>query len=146
MSAFDSAVAHVLVHEAGYSNDPRDPGGETNWGISKRQYPTVDIKNLTRVQAIEIYRRDYWDKCRCGDLPPALGFVVMDCAVNQGCDEKSDFYAQRNLQRAIGAKDDGRIGPRTIATALTAGIGAVARFQTARLRRYAALKTWATYG
>ncbi|WP_425526518.1 glycosyl hydrolase 108 family protein [Xanthomonas oryzae] len=50
----------MLSHEGGYVNDPRDPGGETQWGISKRAYPELNIRALTRDQAIEIYRRDYW--------------------------------------------------------------------------------------
>ena len=60
----------------GYVNDPKDPGGETNYGISKRAYPDVDIKNLTEDGAKDIYKRDYWDKNKCEDLsedrPPYL--------------------------------------------------------------------------
>lgn len=60
MVSFDSAIAYVLSNEGGYVNDPKDPGGETNFGISKRAYPTVDIKNLTVDGAKAIYRRDFW--------------------------------------------------------------------------------------
>jgi hypothetical protein len=59
---FERAVAFVLRHEGGYVNDPRDPGGETKYGISKRAYPRLDIKGLTEADAKEIYRRDYWEK------------------------------------------------------------------------------------
>lgn len=65
---FEKAVAFVLRHEGGYTNDNRDPGGETKFGISKRAYPSLDIKNLTEEQAKVIYRRDYWDRAGCGDL------------------------------------------------------------------------------
>ena len=60
MSAFDYALDFVLREEGGYTNNPNDPGGETNYGICKRNYPNLDIKGLTRAQAIAIYRRDYW--------------------------------------------------------------------------------------
>lgn len=69
---FEEAVEFVLAYEGGYVNDPNDPGGETNFGISKRAYPNVDIKNLTREDVIDIYRRDYWDRCRCGELPSGV--------------------------------------------------------------------------
>lgn len=60
MANFDPAIAYVLANEGGYVNDPNDPGGETNFGISKRAYPDVDIKNLTVDGAKAIYRRDFW--------------------------------------------------------------------------------------
>ena len=66
---FPAFINRILGHEGGYVNDPQDPGGETNWGISKRSYPGEDIKNLTLDQAAAIYRRDYWDMARAGDLP-----------------------------------------------------------------------------
>ena len=61
MTNFQEAIKFVLKWEAGYVNNPTDPGGETNFGISKRKYPAVDIKNLTVAGAMEIYKRDYWD-------------------------------------------------------------------------------------
>ena len=57
---FEEAFSRLMGHEGGYSNDPLDPGGETNWGISKRSYPNVDITNLTRAEAKVIYREDFW--------------------------------------------------------------------------------------
>ena len=45
---FDEIIEVVLHHEGGYVNDPKDPGGETNFGIAKRSHPDVDIKNLTK--------------------------------------------------------------------------------------------------
>src|SRR5712675_693390 len=61
-SKFEMAINFVLPQEGGYVNDALDPGGETNFGISKRKYPNVDIKNLDVVGAMGIYRRDYWDR------------------------------------------------------------------------------------
>lgn len=107
---FDQCVDKVLSHEGGYVNNPSDPGGETQWGISKRAYPHLDIKNLTRDAAIQIYRRDYWDRAQCDKLPPTLAYLLFDCAVNSGIGQATRF-----LQRAIGVADDGQIGPLTIA-------------------------------
>ena len=59
-SSFDLAIPIVLENEGGYVNDPADPGGETKYGISKRSYPALDIKNLTVEQATAIYLRDFW--------------------------------------------------------------------------------------
>lgn len=81
---FDRAVAFVLDREGGYVNDPKDRGGETKYGISKRAHPALDIKNLTKDDAIAIYRRDYWDGLKCDDLDSQLAFVVFDTAVNMG--------------------------------------------------------------
>ena len=71
MDQFRIFIERLLSHEGGYVNDPRDPGGETQWGISKRSYPSVNIKALTREGAIEIYRRDFWERSRADDLSSA---------------------------------------------------------------------------
>ena len=57
---FVRAIDRVLIHEGGDADDPRDPGGRTRWGISQRTYPTLDIRRLTRTEAIALYRRDFW--------------------------------------------------------------------------------------
>lgn len=82
LSGFDRSIRFVLRWEGGYANNPADPGGETNFGISKRSYPDVDIKNLTQQQAIEIYRRDYWPIASTYEWPLCL--AVFDLAVNGG--------------------------------------------------------------
>ncbi len=81
---FDKALEFVLRWEGGYSNDPHDPGGETKFGISKRSYPEVNIKDLTREQAGEIYKRDYWDVMGCDARPSDFALAVFDAAVNCG--------------------------------------------------------------
>ena len=60
-----TAINHTLELEGGYVNDPNDSGGQTKYGISKKAYPDLDIPNLTIAQAMEIYRKDYWDRCKC---------------------------------------------------------------------------------
>lgn len=99
----------ILQAEGGYVNDPMDPGGETKYGISRKAYPTVDIKNLTLDKAKEIYRRDYWAACRCDDLPQRVALAVFDGAVNMGAKTSIKI-----LQVCLGVTPDGIIGPVTL--------------------------------
>ena len=142
-SIFDQAVGFVLKDqiEGGYVNDPRDPGGETNFGISKRSYPHVNIRDLTREDAVAIYKRDYWDACKCEELPPEIAVAVFDCAVNQGAG-----IAIRLLQKALRVTSDGIIGPKTMAAARKAdAMELVLDFLSWRLRRYANTANAITY-
>jgi lysozyme family protein len=107
---FDQVFDRVVGREGGYVNDSRDPGGETKFGISKRQYPDTDIKGLTLEQAKAIYLRDYWDKIRGDDLPEPVDEFLFDFAVNSGVE-----HAVESLQGAVGVLRDGAIGPKTLA-------------------------------
>jgi len=89
--AFNAALAFTLAWEGGYVNDPDDPGGETKYGISKRQYPHMDIKNLTHQQAADIYRLDYWAEAGCRGMPMALAMCHFDAAVNHGVGRANGF-------------------------------------------------------
>lgn len=91
---FESCVEFVLASEGGYVNDKYDAGGETKYGISKKSYPDVNIKDLTLDEAKEIYMRDYWDACGCDVLPEPLDVVVFDTAVNMGQGRAKQFLAQ----------------------------------------------------
>lgn len=138
--SFDTLFEKLMGHEGGYVNDPRDPGGETKFGISKRAYPDVDIKGLTLDAAKAIYKRDYWDKLPA--VPDRLRAVMFDCAVNTGLSR-----AVRLLQRAIGTPADGKWG--TASDAALHKIGedlAVKRFSVERILFYAELPTFSTYG
>lgn len=140
---FDQAVGFVLLDriEGGYVNDARDPGGETNFGISKQAHPKENIKGLTRARAIEIYKRDYWDAPGCDKLPPKLAVALFDCAVNQGAG-----IAPQLMQRALGVTADGIIGPVTIKAAAKADQdNTLIEFLGWRLRRYAFTANAATY-
>ena len=112
---FDDIIEVVLHHEGGYVNDPDDPGGETNFGIAKRSHPDVDIANLTKEGAKEIYKEHYWDRNKVEDLPEDLRHIYFDMCVNQGRGR-----AVKIMQRAANAKGadlvvDGGMGPKTIA-------------------------------
>lgn len=106
---FNKAVNIVFKHEGFYSDDSRDKGGETKFGISQKAYPDLDISKLTKKHAKFIYENDYWNACKCLGLPPVLRLAVFDSAVNQGVG-----FASKALQKACGAFPDGSIGPMTI--------------------------------
>uniref|UniRef100_A0A7V3ZJQ2 TtsA-like Glycoside hydrolase family 108 domain-containing protein n=1 Tax=Dictyoglomus thermophilum TaxID=14 RepID=A0A7V3ZJQ2_DICTH len=74
----------ILEIEGGYVNDPRDPGGETKFGISKRSYPDLDIKKITIEKAMEIYRKNFWDPLPLENLPFSVAFVIFDTSINTG--------------------------------------------------------------
>ena len=139
---FDQAFETLIGHEGGYVNHPRDPGGETKFGISKRQYPGENIKEMTLVRAKDIYQRDYWWKAGCDLVPDCVKFDLFDTAVNAG-----PGTAIRMLQRAVGVVDDGVIGPKTMQA-----LGNVdperldKRFNGHRLQFMSSLSTWQTFG
>ena len=142
MDRFDRFIDRLLSHEGGYVNDPHDPGGETKFGISKRSYPRLNIRKLTRAEAIAIYRRDFWERSRADDLPPAVGFQLLDGAVNSGIDN-----ATRWLQRAVGVADDGIIGPVTLgALRITDPADVVMLFLAERLQFMTGLRNWPQHG
>lgn len=141
MTTFDQAFDTTVGHEGGYVNDQRDPGGETKYGISKRAYPSLDIKSLTLADAKAIYKRDYWDRAQCDKLPPGLAFDVFDAAVNSGPGQ-----AIRWLQRAVGVADDGVVGPLTLAAVKRLEPEALqARYNGQRLDFMTRLSTWEVF-
>lgn len=112
---FNKAIKFVLDAEGGYTNHPNDPGGETNFGIDKRSNPEVDIKNLTKEKAIEIYFRKYWELSSAESLPQPLFLSYFDSVVNTGRKQANKF-----LQRALGVVADGVVGPVTLKAAAAA--------------------------
>jgi lysozyme family protein len=139
---YDQAFDRLMGNEGGYVNDPDDPGGETNWGISKRSYPNVDIKKLTREDAKQIYRVDFWQRASMGEYNPAIAFQVFDIAVNSGIET-----AVRLLQRAAGVADDGHIGPVTVAAVKARSVTDMLMLIVAeRLEFWTKLSTWDRFG
>jgi len=116
---FDDIITVVLDNEGGekYVNDPSDPGGETKYGVSKRSNPDVDIKNLTKSQAIEIYRRNYWKPSKAEKLPDLIRLDFFDGVVNLGLRRMTKILQKcANARLPSGRKIavDGFIGPQTI--------------------------------
>lgn len=117
---FSACMAHVFLSEGGYVDHPSDPGGATNMGITiktlaahrGRKVTKAEVKALTKTEASEIYRKNYWDAVSGDYLPCGLDLVAFDAAVNSGPERGAKW-----LQQAVGVPQDGRIGPRTIAAA-----------------------------
>jgi lysozyme family protein len=107
MASFDLAISVVLAHENGYINDPNDPGKETKYGISKRSYPNLDIKNLTVNEAKSIYKRDYWQYDEIKSQ--SIATKIFDIAVNIGTSEIIKI-----VQEILGIVQDGVLGPETM--------------------------------
>lgn len=135
---FETSINRLLGIEGGYVNNPEDPGGETNWGISKRSYPRLNIKELTREQAIALYHRDFWTPIGGDSLPEGVGFQLLDFAVNSPL-----ATALRAVQRAVGVADDGHIGPVTVAAIKsTEPHDLIMRFLSVRLVFMTNCKNW----
>lgn len=152
---FDQCLQLVLGAEGGFGNHPRDPGGATNFGITletlrswrKSKSPSAettidDVRNLTIAEATEIYRTNYWNLLRCGDLPGGIDLLVFDFGVNAG-----PGTSAAALQKVIGAEQDGSIGPLTLHA-----VGAIDRqrvirdFSARRLELYRSFKNFDVFG
>ncbi len=139
---FDECFEKLIGHEGGYVNDPRDPGGETKFGISKRAHPSLDIGSLTLDDAKKLYKRDYWERAQCDRLHPNLAFQVFDGAVNSGIGNSI-----RWLQEASGVAVDGVVGPLTLRKVgdMEPSI-IIARYNGVRLKFMASLSTFDVFG
>ena len=105
---FRTALAFTLKFEGGLVDNPDDPGGLTNFGISQRSYPGEDIRGLTRKRVEQIYRQDFWDTLEGDKLPPEVAFVLFDYAVHAGVSRSI-----RDLQVIVHTPSDGIMGPAT---------------------------------
>jgi lysozyme family protein len=139
---FEKYIERVLTHEGGYVNDPKDPGGETKFGISKRSYPNLNIAALTRDEAKAIYKRDFWLRVHADELPGPVAYQALDFAVNSGIET-----AIRKLQAALGVADDGLWGPVTRAAVHKANAPAlIMAYAAERLDFLRKLRGWVNYG
>ena len=114
MKTFDEIIEKVLEHEGGYVNDPKDLGGETKYGITKRFYPELNIKELTIEKAKQIYKDDYWDKNRVESLPQELWHIFFDMCVNMGRRTAVKVLQRAAVNRGKDIEVDGGLGPMTI--------------------------------
>ena len=114
MKSFNEIIKQVLEHEGGYVNDPKDLGGETKYGITKRFYPELNIKELTIEKAKQIYKDDYWDKNRVESLPQNLWHIFFDMCVNMGRRTAVKVLQRAAVNRGKDIEVDGGLGPATI--------------------------------
>ena len=154
MSNFNKCLEIVLHHEGGYVNHPKDPGGMTNMGVTKRVYEEWvgysvsenTMQNLKEEDVAPIYKKNYWDRVKGDQLPNGLDLVVFDFGVNAGTGRAAKY-----LQAMIGTDADGGIGPNTLAkldefinnNTLTETIRL---YQDERQDYYESLSTFKTFG
>ena len=149
-SNYDECLKTILHHEGGYVNHPKDPGGETNLGVTKRVYQehggTKDMKDLVVEDVAPIYKKGYWDRMKGDDLPGGLDLCVFDFGVNAGPGRAAKF-----LQKMIGTTVDGGIGPNTLAKVEeyireNGEHESVEKYQSMRQKYYEQLSTFDTFG
>ena len=128
MKSFNEIIEKVLEHEGGYVNDPKDLGGETKYGITKRFYPELNIKELTIEKAKQIYKDDYWDRNRVESLPQNLWHIYFDMCVNMGKRTAVKVLQRAAVNRGKDIEVDGGLGPATI--------GALKGVELDRVRAY----------
>ncbi len=152
--SFDEAFERTMGSEGGYKADRADRGdwtsGQVNkgqlkgtkWGISAMSYPDLDIKNLTRDEAKVIYEKDWWDKLGLDKYPTGMAYQLFDTAINSGWHNAAEI-----LQAALGVKQDGNIGPVTLAKFKTVDTSDMLMlFLAARLEFMTNISTWGIYG
>lgn len=147
---YDTCIALILKHEGGYVNNPKDPGGATNLGVTKKVWEEWvgkpvsidDMKALTVEDVKPLYKAQYWDRVRGDGLPAGVDYAVFDVAVNSGVVRAAKF-----LQAALGLTQDGIIGPATLAAAEAANPRElVTDICEKRLAFMQALPIWSTFG
>jgi len=142
---FDTAFEKLVGFEGDYSNDKDDPGGATRYGITEQVARengySGSMRELPLDFAKAVYKRKYWDAIQADSLPSAVRYAVFDSAVNSGVGQ-----ATRWLQRALGVKDDGVIGPKTLkAITEQQSDGLLRRFLGQRLLFLTTLPNWPTF-
>ena len=138
LTKFDEIIEVVLEHEGGYVNDPDDPGGETNFGIAKRSNPDVDIANLTKDGAKEIYKEVYWDKNKVEKVPEQLRHIYFDMCVNMGRSRAVKILQESANNKGKNISVDGGMGPMTLKAIENVELERVRAF---RVKYYADLVT-----
>ena len=147
---FEQCMRWVLHHEGGYVDHPKDPGGETNLGVTRavyeqyvgRQVMDGEMKGLTEDDVIPLYKKNYWDRIRGDDLPSGVDWSVMDWGVNSGTSRSA-----KALQRMVGVEADGGIGPMTLrAVANHEPQDLVEQMHYVRDQFYRSLSTFPTFG
>ena len=147
---FSEALEVILHHEGGYVNHPKDPGGETNLGVTKRVYEDFggekEMKDLTKEDVEPIYKKNYWDRVKGDDLPEGLDLCIFDFAVNAGPGRAAKF-----IQRLVKTTVDGGIGPNTLKCINDHvehyGVStAIDQYQSERQNYYESLSNFETFG
>lgn len=150
---FEYCLSEILHHEGGFVNHPRDTGGITNLGVTKRVYEAwvghsvteQDMRNLTKADVAPLYHKNYWLAVQANNMPLPVALCVFDFAVNAG-----PARAARFLQSVIGAAPDGKIGPKSLQALKTATdksmSNVVKQYQADRQKYYESLSNYDVFG
>jgi lysozyme family protein len=149
-SNWQKAFEQMLASEGGYVNHPSDPGGRTNLGVTQRVWEEwvgresneKEMRSLTPEMVAPLYKRKFWDACKCDDLPTGVDYLVFDFAVNAGPGRSAKI-----LQTAVGVPADGGIGPITLAAVKSQDpVELIQKFSDAKEDFYRSLNTFETFG
>lgn len=143
---FAQIFERLIGHEGGYVNNPKDPGGETNWGVTigtaRANGYQGSMRSMSKADAKEIYEKAFWQRAKCDQYHSGIGYQLFDAAVNHGIGN-----AIRLLQRAVDVADDGVIGPITLSAINSKNLNDVLLcFNAERLNFYTKLSTFTTFG
>lgn len=147
---FAACLDVILGFEAGFVDNPDDPGGATNLGVTLdtwshwigRTATIAEIEALTKADVTPVYQSEYWNVAHCGDWPSGVDLIIFDSAVNQG-----PGRAIRTLQGAAGVSADGLVGPATLAAVKAASPAVLIKaISAARLAQYQSLSTYSKFG
>ncbi len=150
-STYARVMPEVFAHEGGWSDHPSDPGGATNMGITigvfsewlGRPATKTELRNMPKSTAEAIYKARYADPLRYDDLPAGVDYATLDGGINSGVSRGAKW-----LQRAVGAAQDGKVGPLTVnaANAAPDKVATVKRICGYRLGFVQSLRTWSVFG
>lgn len=149
-STYDAAMVRVFADEGGYTNDPKDPGGPTNWGITifdarkywKSDATAVDVKEMPKAIASDIYRKHYADPVRYNDLPAGFDYSVLDAGINSGIGRAIPWAA-----RSIGIVSTSSLADIVpISNAANDKVSIIQKYWAFRLSFLHGLSTWSHFG
>jgi lysozyme family protein len=150
ISNWQKSFELMLKSEGGYVNNPADPGGMTNLGVTKatwenwvgRESDEAEMRGLTPEKVEPLYKKKYWDAVRGDELPLGISYLCFDFAVNAGAGRSI-----KTLQTAVGVTPDGGFGPMTMAAVQAVDpVELIERFSQAKEDFYRSLNTFATFG
>ena len=150
ISNWEPSFHLILQSEGGYANHPQDPGGMTNLGVTKRVWEEwmgresseKEMRSLTPSMVAPLYKRKFWDACKCDLLPIGIDYLVFDFAVNAGVGRSAKI-----LQSVVGVTVDGAIGPITLAAVQKEDpLELIEKFSDAKVDFYRSLQTFETFG
>lgn len=147
---FEACLGVILESEGGFVDNPHDPGGATNLGVTLRTLSAwngrpasiADVEALTPASVAPIYRADYWGVTHCPELPAGVDLMTFDAAVNEG-----PGAGMRQLQAACGVASDGLYGPATAAAIASLDVATLIRsFAATRCAFYRDLAGFPRFG